>query len=539
MISDSSVDKDTPRPSRQRPGSACDECRRRKLRCDRGQPKCEVCALSGVVCNFNSSRPPRGPKRGQIRAMQSRIATLERHILEQQSGLLLPADELPVTQLSNEDKDPQIPGNPEPQYRDREGEWGTPDWAGGCIPDLIRAELDQLYFDRVHVSIPILHQRRYFCMVKQATRPEGFSCLQYAMWTLAASLSAQFHQLQWLLYKYTVEKLEAIERDSGGHDCASIQQAQAWILLAVYECIQMNHQRGWISAGRSFRLVQFLRLYEIDSPESLGSSADWIEMEEKRRTFWMAYCLDRFTSFQNGFPLTLNEQVISTRVPAPELDFQSGQPVSMGFLSQVMASTDQPSLSSFAECIIMATICGRCLCHRQQSSVERIYGDMSLEFWDRHLWLDTILQQRIQVLSLQYPSTSEHVDSLILFTNLMLQAIVLYLYKIVVSVPWDTDESEALILEYKNRSSAAAQGIITFTKPLRQLTYFKICPFTAIPLFLCAEYFLTNREGDVALDSDFQDILDVLRDLKNVNNLAQMYLALFDLDCVPPTPSSS
>jgi len=169
---------------------------------------------------------------------------------------------------------------------------------------------------------------------------------------------------------------------------------------------------------------------------------------------------------------------ISTRVPAPELDFQSGQPVSMGFLSQVMASTDQPSLSSFAECIIMATICGRCLCHRQQSSVERIYGDMSLEFWDRHLWLDTILQQRIQVLSLQYPSTSEHVDSLILFTNLMLQAIVLYLYKIVVSVPWDTDESEALILEYKNRSSAAAQGIITFTKPLRQLTYFKVNLFT-------------------------------------------------------------
>lgn len=74
---------------------------------------------------------------------------------------------------------------------------------------------DQLYFDRVHVSIPILHQRRYFCMVKQATRPEGFSCLQYAMWTLAASLSAQFHQLQWLLYKYTVEKLEAIEREWG------------------------------------------------------------------------------------------------------------------------------------------------------------------------------------------------------------------------------------------------------------------------------------------------------------------------------------
>lgn len=173
--------------------------------------------------------------------------------------------------------------------------------------------------------------------------------------------------------------------------------------------------------------------------------------------------------------LIISNVQISTRLPAPELDFQKGQPVLMGFLSQVMATTDcQASLSSFAECIIMSTICGRCLSHRQQSNVERIYGDMSMDFWDRHLWLDGILQQRIQTLSLQYPSTSEHVDSLLLFTHLMLQATVLYLYKIAVSMPWDADEVEVLILDYKNRSSAAAQEIITSTKSLRQLTYFKV-----------------------------------------------------------------
>lgn len=147
-------------------------------------------------------------------------------------------------------------------------------------------------------------------MSKQPTKCEAFSCLQYAMWTLAASLSAQFHQLQWSLYKSTIDKLEALERNNEQHHYAGIKQAQAWILLAIYECIQINHQRGWVSAGRSFRLVQFLRLYETDAPESLNNPADWVETEEKRRTFWMAYCLDRFISFQDEFPLTLNEQVV-------------------------------------------------------------------------------------------------------------------------------------------------------------------------------------------------------------------------------------
>lgn len=61
-----------PRP-RQQPGSACEECRRRKLRCDRQQPRCGVCAETGVECHITPLRPPRGPKRGQFKALQNRV----------------------------------------------------------------------------------------------------------------------------------------------------------------------------------------------------------------------------------------------------------------------------------------------------------------------------------------------------------------------------------------------------------------------------------------------------------------------------------
>ena len=74
LHSPSSDDREhEPSRSRQKPGSACEECRKRKLRCDRTHPSCGVCSDSGVTCTFRESRPPRGPKKGHLKALKSRI----------------------------------------------------------------------------------------------------------------------------------------------------------------------------------------------------------------------------------------------------------------------------------------------------------------------------------------------------------------------------------------------------------------------------------------------------------------------------------
>ena len=108
-----------PQP-RQRPGSACEECRRRKLRCDGKQPQCQHCSETGVQCITIHSRSQRGPKRGHMKALQTRMgtfgpsaltvrtvrlirsvpATLEQRLLEQQqngSVLSLPRADLPCS----------------------------------------------------------------------------------------------------------------------------------------------------------------------------------------------------------------------------------------------------------------------------------------------------------------------------------------------------------------------------------------------------------------------------------------------------------
>ena len=344
----------------------------------------------------------------------------------------------------------------------------------------------QLYFDRIHGFVPILHQRRYYSWAHDAaTTTEGRRSLQYAMWSLAASVSAQFQHISDSLYHHTRRMLHNVETEATDVEIVDIEQVQAYILVAIYEFMRTDYRRGWMSAGRAFRLIQLMRLHEIDVPSRMPAPVEWIEVEERRRTFWMAYSLDRFISIQNGWPLTLSEQVVGftllwmliltltwikqimIRLPAPDANFQGSQPFMMGFLSEAITANDQSVMSPFTECIILATISGRALSHRHQSLVENIYVDASQDFWDRHRWIDAILTQRIQILSLKYSPASQHADPLLLFTSMIAQATVLYLHKTLQCVTLSA-ANQAEMMQYETCSLVAAQAIVGLSDFLTQ-----------------------------------------------------------------------
>lgn len=162
----------------------------------------------------------------------------------------------------------------------------------------------------------------------------------------------------------------------------------------------------------------------------------------------------------------------------PDEDFQKGQCVEMGFLSEAMISIDQSGLSSFAESIILATICGRALAHRQQTSVERAYSsNVPQHFWDRHEWLDTMLRTRVDILQMHYPPAAQHSDSLLLFTNMVANTTSLYLCKVMDSMSLHTSEYRNAIVEFKQRALLAAQEIVNLSRSLAQLSYFKVRAF--------------------------------------------------------------
>lgn len=98
-----------------------------------------------------------------------------------------------------------------------------------------------------------------------------------------------------------------------GEAIVSVAYAQTWILLASYEFKHMSFPRAWMSTGNSSRLAIMTGLHRQDGltcdvKQSLHSARDWTEKEERRRTFWMAFCQDRYASIGTGWPMVIDEK---------------------------------------------------------------------------------------------------------------------------------------------------------------------------------------------------------------------------------------
>ncbi|AEO68596.1 uncharacterized protein THITE_23050, partial [Thermothielavioides terrestris NRRL 8126] len=413
---------------RQNPGPACQQCRLRKLRCDRQTP-CNGCLDAGVECNVDPTPPQRGPKKGHLKALRSRIGRPSRPPGTQRESTCFLHGGSPLEHQA----------------------------------DTWDRKRDQLYFDRIHAFVPAIHHRRYLQRSRVALPTPSHRCLQYAMWTMASAMSSQFHHLRDSLYRGTLDLLHALDdarpttagtaaTTDNDDEASLLAQAQAWILVAVYEFVQLpsSFRRAWASVGRAIRLVQLLRLSEMDAgddhdaavldfttPYNGDTDVDvCIEREERRRTFWVAFCLDRFASALSGLPLTLGE-LISTRLPCPEPAFQSATSVVMPLLSEIMETTDMdaepralsaPS-SPWVECIVFCTLWGRALSHQQRSKLEHFHGPVAVAFRERQVRLDELLTSRMRLFQQRYAPGAVKSDPMLLFTNLVAQATVLSLCK--------------------------------------------------------------------------------------------------------------
>ena len=168
-----SAGRSFPTQSRQKPGAACEECRRRKLRCDRQQPQCGTCVEDGVECIFSPFQSSRGPKRGHLKLLQTRIgavplclslgsssgnranaliAELERRLTQQQSSegcVDLGDEKIEVDRSSTEDQTYQagvidgveVEASPPDPFQGTKAVDSSVSLPEACISDLMQAEL--------------------------------------------------------------------------------------------------------------------------------------------------------------------------------------------------------------------------------------------------------------------------------------------------------------------------------------------------------------------------------------------------------------
>lgn len=163
--------------------------------------------------------------------------------------------------------------------------------------------------------LPILSSARVVQSRKDTNSLDQYErCLQHALWTIATAFSSQFENIRDRLYITTRKMLDDLDSVEPYLDIRRVETTQAWILMVFYELMKSSYHCAWLSAGRAFRHCQISELYSVDTamkPCNAGIGTDPIIAEEKRRCFWLAYCLDRIISVLETTPLTLGEEVVS------------------------------------------------------------------------------------------------------------------------------------------------------------------------------------------------------------------------------------
>ena len=138
-------------------------------------------------------------------------------------------------------------------------------------------------------------------------------CLRYAIWSLAASVMEKYSGIHDHFYKRARKYAEADEMKGHGEAFITVAHSQAWTLISTYEFKLMYFPRAWMSGGRAIRLALMLGLHRIDGvgqdvKQCLPPPRDWTEKEERRRAFWMTFCVDRYASIGTGWPVLIDEK---------------------------------------------------------------------------------------------------------------------------------------------------------------------------------------------------------------------------------------
>ena len=407
---------------------ACILCRKRKLKCDSNKPSCGTCRRLGHDCEYSEERKKSGPKRGYVKLLEQRLKQVE-DLLQTQppennvptapaqppDNFAMPQAQMP--QMSTEAMEAVAPDpmvldpmldNPMPAFS-----FGADDFSWEMIglgleealpsQDAID-ELNQIYFDKMHPSLPMIHKGRFLMSMDLAPHMRPPVCLRYAMWMHACSITAKYSAYTEHFYARARKYAEQDEMRGHGEGIITLAHCQCWTLLACYEFKVMYFPRAWMSIGRASRLAQMMGLHRqdrvgLDVKQTLPPPRDWTDREERRRTFWMAFCQDRYASIGTGWPMTFEEADILTNLPASEHAFASGQQEPALQLSEVLNGEGTESISSFAGVVLLATLYGRNLTHLHRPNDNDMDHNLNGEFWKRHRNLDNILLN----ISLQMP----------------------------------------------------------------------------------------------------------------------------------------
>ncbi|KAK3903292.1 putative binuclear zinc transcription factor [Staphylotrichum tortipilum] len=331
---------------------SCVSCRDRKQKCDRTLPFCRRCAALSHVCEYPDARKSSKGKRRQVHELEAKLLQLESQIQaigsKNTSGQRIAiAPSTPAAVVSDgaaprsyvQPSPSTINGGcPAPMLGEGTHHPST-DWLANSdlesicsqpVSPELRQELNAVYFEKSHYGAPMIHPSRYTSLLRSPPGLQPPPFLQHAVMALGAVADPSYASLVMPLYRRARTLAEADEMDDQ-HSAVTVAHAQGWLLLANLEAQTGHFSRASLSLGRSIRIAQILNLHQLDRDGQihglfqchLAPPRDWVETEERRRTWWVLYVTDRLVFATTGLPAAIDDRHVHTLLPASEESFES------------------------------------------------------------------------------------------------------------------------------------------------------------------------------------------------------------------------
>ncbi|CAO2650444.1 Nn.00g017360.m01.CDS01 [Neocucurbitaria sp. VM-36] len=550
---------------------ACVLCRKRKLRCDGARPTCATCKRLSHDCAYDEVRKKSGPKRGYVKLLEQRLQQVETLLKNQdttdtsndatrqdstsayvastlQQALPNASDYLNTSdRIQGVTQESRTPGTEPFQnagVRDNNGEQDFPwEMIGLGLeeplpPQDVMDDLYNLYFTKIHPSLPLIHRPRFLAALNLAPHMRPPVCLRYIMWTLAASVTDKYEALQEHFYQRARKYAQMDEMKGHGESTITLAHCQSWILTCTYEFKHMYFPRAWLSAGRAVRLAQMMQLHRLDGvgldvKQCLPPPKDWTEREERRRTFWMSFCIDRYASIGTGWPMTIDERDIMTNLPASEDAFEKSKPMPTGSLEQVLNPNGASNLQSLGCIVLTAAMFGRNLLHLHRPGPDDNDDDINGGFWNRHRQIEQILLQTSLGLPDHLRLPSGLTDPNVVFANMCIHTSAICLHQAAIFKADKYRLPTSISNESKIRCVTAAAEIASIMRMISHMDLGAMNPFISFCVYVAARVFvqyLKTRPNDQQMNSSLQFLLQAMQALRRKNPLTESFLVQLDLD---------
>ncbi|KAI8377292.1 fungal-specific transcription factor domain-containing protein [Blakeslea trispora] len=318
---------------RKRLTTACNICRRKKIKCDGIQPTCGKCAKFNLECTYTTVMKKRGPRQGHMDSIEKRLRKMEEMIRGNNSGaslspssqpsqIPLPPPSLPevpttlsesilLPPLSNSISTSNItsatPIQEQLHNPQEENPWPSTDIIDHLLP---------LFLNHLELYSPIVKINDLLQSIQNKT------CNLFLLLSIL-SLAARFSDRpdlvacpRWLSGERFSNQARKMLTDVIETPC--IEHVQGLLLLMIHEYGCARGPRIWRYSALAIRMALELNLHKelvIEQEITTMSLDTWFWYETRRKVLWETFSEDKIVSATTGKPQMLNADDINTLLP--------------------------------------------------------------------------------------------------------------------------------------------------------------------------------------------------------------------------------